>query len=132
MNTKNTHDHHQSGEQDLPPSPEASREPDAPTAAATTESGDLPVGPEVVARGEAGVAAWEDVVRLQRWAVSDHADFYALAGLTVGTLYALEDLTNVLERQVASYPQTQQAHGRQLYDDTRQVDPAERLQVAVT
>ena len=49
------------------------------------------------------MAAWEDVVRLQRWAVADHADFYALAGLMVGTLYALEDLTGVLERQVAGY-----------------------------
>jgi hypothetical protein len=92
----------------------------------------LPVGPEAVARGEAGVAAWEDVVRLQRWAVADHADFYALAGLMVGTLYAFEDLTGVLERQVAGYAPAQQAHGLQLYDDTRQVDPAERLRVAVT
>jgi hypothetical protein len=97
----------------------------------TAASGDLPVGQEAVARGEAGVAAWEDVVRLQRWAVADHADFYALAGLMVGTLYALEDLSGVLERQVAGYRQTQQAQGLQLYDDTRQVDPAERLQTAV-
>ncbi|MDT0352910.1 hypothetical protein [Pseudonocardia charpentierae] len=98
----------------------------------TASSRDLPTGPEAIARGEAGVAAWEDVVRLQRWAVADHADFYALAGLMVGTLYAFEDLTGVLERQVAGYDQAQQAQGFELYDDTRQVDPAERLQVAVT
>jgi hypothetical protein len=132
MNTQHTHDHHKPGEKDLQRDA-VTHGPSAPAAvAATTGSEDLPVGPEAVARGEAGVAAWEDVVRLQRWAVPDHADFYALAGLMVGTLYALEDLTGVLERQVAGYAQTQQAHGRQLYDDTRQVDPAERLQTAVT
>jgi hypothetical protein len=133
MNTEHIHDQSRSGEQGLEATAEASREPGAPIAAPrATGSGDLPVGPEAVARGEAGVAAWEDVVRLQRWAVADHADFYALAGLMVATLYAFEDLTGVLERQVAGYGQTQQAQGRQLYDDTRQVDPAERLQVAVT
>src|SRR3954469_24467206 len=126
MNTEHTHDG-QRGERDLPPTAEVPREPGAPTTAdAQAGAGDLPVGPEAVARGEAGVAAWEDVVRLQRWAVADHADFYALAGLVVGTLYALEDLAGVLERQVAGYGQTQQAQGRQLYDDTPQVDPAER------
>jgi hypothetical protein len=133
MNTEHTHDHHRPGEQVLSPATANSHElDDLAAAAAQTGSGDLPVGPDAVARGEAGVAGWEDVVRLQRWAVADHADFYALAGLMVGTLYAFEDLTGVLERQVAGYGQTQQAHGRRLYDDTRQVDPAERLQVAVT
>jgi hypothetical protein len=131
MNTQHTHDHHKPGEKDLQRDA-VTHGPSAPAAvAATTGSEDLPVGPEAVARGEAGVAAWEDVVRLQRWAVADHADFYALAGLMVGTLYAFEDLTGVLERQVAGYAQTQRAQGLQLYDDTRQVDPAERLQVAV-
>ena len=104
MNTEHTHDHNRPGLHDLRADAVDSPRPDAPTAApTTTASRDLPVGPEAVARGEAGVAAWEDVVRLQRWAVADHADFYALAGLMVGTLYALEDLTGVLERQVAGY-----------------------------
>jgi hypothetical protein len=79
-----------------------------------------------VARAGTGTGGWEDAVRLQRWADADHGDFYALAGEVVATLYALEDLASVLERQVARYGQ-----GRVLYDDTRQVDPADRLQAAV-
>jgi hypothetical protein len=73
-------------------------------------------------RAERGTAGWEDAVRLQRWATPEHADFYALAGEIVSTLYALDDLTQVLHRQVSHYGQ-----GRRLYDDTRQVDPAARL-----
>jgi len=133
MNTQHTHGSNRPGRHDLRADAADSPRPGAPAATPmTAASGDLPVGPEAVARGEAGVAAWEDVVRLQRWAVADHADFYALACLMVGTLYAFEDLTGVLERQVGGYAQTQRAQGLQLYDDTRQVDPAERLQVAVT
>ena len=60
----------------------------------------------------AGTAAWEDAVRLQRWATADHADFYALAGEMVATLYALDDLAQVLGRQVAGYADTQRARGR--------------------
>src|SRR3954471_17174260 len=79
-----------------------------------------------VARAEAGVNGWEDAVRLQRWATPDHADFYALAGEIVSTLYALDDLAQVLRRQVAAYEQ-----GRRIYDDTRRFDPAVRLAEAV-
>ena len=43
-------------------------------------------------RAEAGTAAWEDAVRLQRRATPDHADFYALAGELVRRC-ALDDLT---------------------------------------
>ena len=82
-------------------------------------------------RAEAGTGGWEDAVRLQRWATPDHADFYALAGEMVATLRALDDLARLLRRQVAGYARTQQDRGRRLYDDTRQVDPAERLQTAV-
>jgi hypothetical protein len=73
-------------------------------------------------RAEAGTAGWEDAVRLQRWATPDHADFYALAGEIVATLHALDDLAQVVRRQVTGY-----GRGRSLYDDTREVDPAERL-----
>jgi hypothetical protein len=73
-------------------------------------------------RAERGSAGWEDAVRLQRWATPDHADFYALAGEIVATLCALDDLAQVLHRQVSRYGQ-----GRRVYDDTRQVDPGARL-----
>ena len=82
-------------------------------------------------RAERGTAGWEDAVRLQRWATPDHADFYALAGEIVATLYALDGLGQVLGRQVATYAQTAQERGRVVYDDTRHVDPVERLQTAV-
>lgn len=76
-----------------------------------------------VTRAEAAVSAWEDAVRLQRWASPDHADFYALAGEIVSTLHALDDLAHVLRRQVRAYGQ-----GRRVYDDTYgQVEPAVRL-----
>jgi hypothetical protein len=77
-------------------------------------------------RAEAGVAGWEDAVRLQRWAAPDHADFYDLAGEIVSTLDALDDLAQILRRQVTGFGQ-----GRRLYDDTGQVDPATRLAEAV-
>ena len=66
------------------------------------------------ARAQTGTSAWEDAVRLQRWATSDHADFYALACETVATLHALEDLARVLRRQVAGYAVAQRARGRQV------------------
>ena len=84
-----------------------------------------------VRRAEAGTGGWEDAVRLQRWATPDHADFYALAGEMVATLRALDDLARLLRTQVAGYARTQQDRGQVVYDDTRQVDPAERLQTAV-
>src|SRR5690349_16080750 len=73
-------------------------------------------------RAETGTAAWEDAVRLQRWATPEHGDFYVLAGEVVATLAALDDLAQVLHRQVSGYGQS-----RRLYDDTRQVDPTARL-----
>ena len=87
-----------------------------------TDSPDTAAG-----RAEHGTAAWEDAARLQRWATADHADFYALAGEIVATLYALDDLAQVLHRQVSRYRQ-----GRRLYDDTHQVEPAARLTDAAT
>jgi hypothetical protein len=75
-----------------------------------------------VERADAGAEAWEDAVRLQRWAAPEHGEFYVLAGELVRTLYALEDLARVLGRQVAGY-----GRGRAVYDDTWQVDPAARL-----
>jgi hypothetical protein len=85
-----------------------------------------------VVRAQAGTAGWEDAVRLQRWAVLDHGDFYALAGEMVATLHALEDLAVVLGRQVAGYAHTQRERGRVVYDDTRQHDPRHRLAEAAT
>lgn len=75
-----------------------------------------------VGHAQVGAEEWEQVVRAQRHADAEHADFYALAGEIVTTLHALEDLTGVLTRQVDGY-----AQGRPVYDDTRTVDPAARL-----
>lgn len=75
-----------------------------------------------VVRAEDGANAWRDAARHQRRAPADHADFYALACDALATLHALEDLTRVLHEQVAGY-----AHGRAVYDDTRQVHPVARL-----
>src|SRR3954471_14671884 len=82
-------------------------------------------------RAEAGATAWRDAARLQLSAAPDHADFYALAGEMVATLHALDDLGRVLRGQVAGYVQAQRLRNRTVYDDTRTVDPAERLEVAV-
>ena len=79
------------------------------------------------ARAETGTVAWEDAVRLQRWAPLDHADFYALACEIVATLHGLEDLARVLRRQVAGY-----GSGRAVYDDTRQRHPQHRLAQAAS
>jgi hypothetical protein len=93
----------------------------------TDENTSRDTGQETAAgRAEAGTGGWEDAVRLQRWATPDHVAFYALGGEVVSTLYALDDLAQVLVRQVAGYGQ-----GRRLYDDTRQVDPQSRLADAV-
>ena len=84
-------------------------------------------------RAEGGTAGWEDAVRLQRWAIPDHTEVYALAGEMVATLDALDDLAAVLGRQVAGYADTQRARGRTLYDDTgqyiAQVPPAAEVTV---
>ncbi len=82
--------------------------------------------PLALVRAEEGMDAWEDVARYQRWADPDHATIYALAGELTSTLHAFEDMTAVLVDQVAGY-----ANGRQLYDDTRSVDPAVRLADAI-
>lgn len=71
---------------------------------------------------ETAAGAWAEAVRLQRQAEPDHADFYTLASEIVGTLAALQDMANVLGRQVAGYSQ-----GRAVYDDSRTVDPRVRL-----
>jgi len=81
--------------------------------------------PAVIA-AERAAELWTDVVRLQRWTDPDHADIYAIACELVATLTALDDLASVLARQVSDY-----GKGRALYDDTRQIDPAERLAEAV-
>jgi hypothetical protein len=91
-----------------------------------TDSPDTAAG-----RAERGTAAWEDAARLQRWATADHADFYALAGEVVASLYALDDLAQVLGRQVAGYADTQRTRGRVVYDDTGRIDPMVRLVAAV-
>ena len=82
--------------------------------------------PRALRSAETAAAAWKQAVEHQQDATPRHADFYALAGEMVATLYALDDLTVVLARQVGDYSQ-----GRALYDDTRTVDPAERLTAAV-
>ena len=82
------------------------------------------------ARAERGSSAWQDAVRLQRWASPAHSDFCGLACELVATLYAIEDLAQVLHRQVGRYQREQQQAGQLVYDDTREMDPAERLQVA--
>ena len=103
------------------------------TTSTSTHNSSCGGGPDTaVARAEAGTGGWEEAVRLQRWADPDHTDFYVLAGEMVATLQSLEDLAQVLGRQVAGYPHMQQERGRRLYDDTRQVDPAERITDAVT
>ncbi len=73
-------------------------------------------------RAADGSEAWRDVVRQQRWATPNHSDIYAIASDIVTTLHALEELAGVLHRQVEGY-----GNGRNLYDDTRQVDPEVRL-----
>jgi len=75
-----------------------------------------------VDRARTGADAWTEVVRHQRAATTDHADFYALAAEIVTTLHALDDLAALLDEQVLRYPQ-----GPTLYDDTRVVEPLARL-----
>jgi len=82
--------------------------------------------PRALRSAEASATGWAETVEHQQEATPRHADFYALAGEVVATLYALDDLTVVLARQVGDYGQ-----GRALYDDTRTTDPADRLTEAV-
>ena len=78
-----------------------------------------------VAAAETAADSWDKAVRMQRRATADHADFYALARDMVATLHALDDLTRVLDAQVTRYMQRDD-----LYDDTRTVDPVQRLHEA--
>ena len=82
--------------------------------------------PPALRSADTAATSWARTVEHQQQAPSRHADFYALAGEMVATLYALDDLTVVLARQVGGY-----GHGRALYDDTRTTDPAVRLAEAV-
>ena len=82
--------------------------------------------PRALRSAEAASTAWAETVEHQQQATPRHADFYALAGEMVATLSALDDLTVVLAAQVGGYGQ-----GRLVYDDTRTVDPADRLADAV-
>ena len=79
-----------------------------------------------VRSADAAATAWAEAVRHQQAAPASHADFYALAAELVATLYALDDLAVLVAGQVGRYGQ-----GRTLYDDTRTVDPADRLIEAV-
>lgn len=97
----------------------------------TTQTPDTPTRdgegrPPALVQAEVGTDGWTDAVRHQRWAVPDHADFYALAAEFTSTLHAFEDLTALLAAQVAAY-----GEGRRLYDDTHEVDPAVRVADAV-
>lgn len=89
----------------------------------STHPGDEPA--LAVVRAESGTTGWRAAARHQLRAQPDHADFYALAGETVSTLYALDDLFRVLRRQVARY-----AQGRPVYDDIDEMPAAERLLLA--
>jgi hypothetical protein len=75
-----------------------------------------------IERAREGADAWSDVARYQRGANPDHADFYVIAGELVQTVAALQDMTQVLRRQVEGY-----AEGRDVYDDLQQMDPKLRL-----
>lgn len=78
--------------------------------------------PDAVQRAETGAQAWRAVVHAQQAASPNHADFYDLAGYLVDALASIEALARTLARQVGRY-----ADGRAVYDDTRTVDPGERL-----
>lgn len=81
--------------------------------------------PEAVRETAAGAKAWRAAALAQRTAVPDHSDFYAITADMVETLSAMAGLVGVLAWQVATYGDT-----RAVYDDTRVVDPRERLDAA--
>ncbi|MHA6795925.1 hypothetical protein ACVGVM_20765 [Pseudonocardia bannensis] len=81
--------------------------------------------PTAVRQAAAGAAAWRAVAHAQGTADADHSDFYAIAGELVDTLAAVAGLAEVLAWQVAGY-----ADGRPVYDDSRAIDPRERLDAA--
>ncbi|MCD2197685.1 hypothetical protein LQ327_30370 [Actinomycetospora endophytica] len=77
-----------------------------------------------VAGAETAARWWRTAVAAQRAVRAEaleHADFYDLAAEMVTTLRALEDLTELLARQVGGY-----RAGRALRDDTG-CDPRARL-----
>ena len=84
-----------------------------------------PPRPAALAAAETGAERWHAAVVAQQQAEADHAGFYALAVELVHTLRALEGLARVLAGQVGD-----SGCGRRLYDDSRRVDPAERLAAA--
>ena len=59
--------------------------------------------PRALRSAETAAAAWTETVEHQQDATPRHADFYALAGEIVATLYALDDLSVVLAHQVGGY-----------------------------
>ncbi|RTL61295.1 MAG: hypothetical protein EKK42_35560 [Pseudonocardiaceae bacterium] len=84
-----------------------------------------PDTPEAVREARAGAKAWRATVLAQRTAEPDHADFYAMTADVVDTLSAMASLAEVWAWQVAHYGDT-----RPVYDDSRVVDPRERLDAA--
>ncbi len=85
--------------------------------------------PEALRQADIGAQAWREVVHAQQSTTPRHADFYALAGAMVETLGVIESLALVLIGQVVGYADSQ-AEGECVYDDTRLVDPRERLDAA--
>ena len=77
-------------------------------------------------QADRGAVAWRAVVHAQQATDAHHSDFYALAGHLADSLASARSLARVLERQVERYPA-----GRDLYDDTGTVDPAERCELAL-
>jgi hypothetical protein len=86
-------------------------------------------GSPAVRSAEAGAQAWRQAVHEQRPATPDHNDFYELAAHLVDTLRALNAVAVVLAGQVEGYADGL-GPGRQVYDDTRVVDPRQRLATA--
>lgn len=82
-----------------------------------------------VRAAEVGAQAWRQVVHEQGSAAPDHSDFYELAAHLVDTLRALNAVAAVLAGQVEGYADGLGA-GRQVYDDSRVVDPRQRLATA--
>lgn len=82
--------------------------------------------PPAVRAAETAANAWREAAVHEVNASLRHADFYGLAAELVTTLYSLDDLTVTLAAQVGRY-----GDGRRLFDDTRTVNPGDRLAEAV-
>jgi hypothetical protein len=85
-------------------------------------------GPEAVRQASAGATAWRAAARAQRTEKPDHSEFYELAAELVDTLRAIHSLVVLLAGQVDRYPD--QLEGVAVYDDSRVVDPSDRLATA--